>query len=175
MDDVLRVVARLKSTAPKVRLRVLGDGPELESLRALARSLGLEGTVTFAGHVHADALVEEYRQASAFLLMSRSDRIPNVVREAMASGCPCVVTATQGMDEIVAHGHTGYLVELGDVEAASEHLRSTLFAPEQHALMVSDARDLIVERFSVDAAMSVYRRVWLEVSSKRDQLHGTVT
>ncbi len=167
MDDVLRAIATVRETVPRVRLRVLGEGPELPALEALARSLGIVDAVTFAGHVPSESIAAELRRAAAFTLLSRADRIPNGVKEAMASGCPCVVSHTPGMDEIVISGRTGYLVEIGDVDAAGEHLASVLRAPREHASMVRAARALIEERFSAQASMAEYLRVWRDAVAAR--------
>ena len=168
MDDVLRAIARVRRTVPQVRLRVLGEGPERLTLEALARSLGLEDAVEFAGHVPSESIAGELRRATALTLLSKSDRIPNVVKEAMASGCPCVVSHTMGMDEIVVPGRTGYLVGIGDLDAAAEHLGAVLRSPRAHAAMVSEARALIVERFSAEASMAEYRRYWAEALEHRE-------
>ncbi len=167
MDHVLRVIAAVRERLPEVRLQILGDGPERASLEALARSLDVDDVVTFAGHVPAEAIAEALQRASAFVLLSKSDRIPNVVKEAMASGCPCVVSNTQGMDELVMHGRTGYLVDIGDLEAPVEHLSAVLLSPGGHAEMVAAARRHVERHFSAQASMLEYRQAWLAALEAR--------
>ena len=168
VGDVLRTIARVRSAVPHVRLKILGDGPDRAALQSLASSLEISDVMSFEGHVDSDTVSAELRRASALILMSREDRLPNVVKEAMASSCPCVVTHTQGMDELVIHERTGYLVGIGDVEAAATYLTSILLEPELHAHVVDAARDHVVQAFSADASMAAYARHWRGVLKARE-------
>ena len=175
MDDVLHVIARVRPRVPGVHLRVLGKGPELDALRAQARSLGVGDIVTFDGHVSTEAIAAALQRASAFILMSRSDRIPNVVKEAMASGCPCVVSGTQGMEELIIHRQTGYLVRVGDVDDATDHLANMLVAPREHIAMTEAARNHVERAFSAEASMLEYRRGWRAALDARAATSGCIT
>lgn len=160
VDDVIRVIARVRENASHVRLRVFGDGPEREALHELARDLGVDDRVTFGGHVSGDVVATELARASCFLLMSRNDRIPNVAKEAMATGCPVVVTSTPGMEELVTHERNGYCVDVGDVTGAAEHVAAILLHPSEHAEMTAAARRKVEEEFSVEASMARYAAAW---------------
>lgn len=167
VDDAIRVISRVRRSVPNIRLDVFGEGPEEPSLRALASALQVSDRVVFRGHTRSETIAAALRAASAFILMSRSDRIPNVVKEAMASGCPCVVTDTQGMDELVVHGETGYRVPVGDIEAAAHYVTEALLNPDQQANILTAARNRVVQRFSADAAMAEYVREWSAARTTR--------
>ena len=160
MDDVLRAFAVVHEAVPAAHLHLLGDGAERGALERLATELGVAGSVTFHGHVAPGEVVRRLRAASAFVLLSRHDRLPNVVKEAMAIGVPCVVTATQGMEELVRDGRTGYLVPIGDPATAARRLLDVLNDPHRHAPMVEAAQALIERDFSVSASMSAYLAAW---------------
>jgi glycosyltransferase involved in cell wall biosynthesis len=68
--------------------------------------LGLEDKVMFLGHVSQKKLLVKMANANFFLLMSRyeSERLPNVVKEAMYQRCIVVTSDTQGINELVNHG-----------------------------------------------------------------------
>jgi glycosyltransferase involved in cell wall biosynthesis len=160
VDETLRAFARVLSDLTELHLDVLGDGPERASLEALATALGVRAHVSFHGQVSTATVTARLMAATAFVLLSRADRIPNVVKEAMAVGCPCIVTHTQGMEELVDHGRTGYMVPVGDVDAAATHLSAILTDPERHAVMASAARVHVVEHFSAEASMAAYVEGW---------------
>jgi L-malate glycosyltransferase len=84
-----------------VRLVIAGDGPEMQSLKSRAKSLGVSDKVNFLGKVEHDRLPQVYRQADIFILPSIHEGMSNTLLEAMASGLPVIVTDTGGTKELV--------------------------------------------------------------------------
>ncbi|MFL5253393.1 MAG: glycosyltransferase [Rhodopila sp.] len=102
--------------APKARLMILGSGPMLEDLHALAASLGIAEHVAFVGFVPNP--LPYMRVADAFVLSSRSEGFGNVLVEAMGCGTPVISTnCPHGPADILAHGRYGILVPPQDPEA----------------------------------------------------------
>lgn len=87
--------------------------------------------VSWVGHQDPDGVRRLYEQASVFVLPSRWDPFPHVLREAMGAGLPCVATRQAGMPEIVAHEQTGLLVEPGDVPGLAAALLRLLRDPQE--------------------------------------------
>jgi glycosyltransferase involved in cell wall biosynthesis len=86
---LLRAFAMLPASLP-ARLVIVGDGPERDTLRHLAASLGVAGSVHFAGHVAEPHRV--YRQFDIFALSSDTEQMPLALLEAMAAGLPVAAT-----------------------------------------------------------------------------------
>ena len=82
-------IRELSAMNPRVRLVIVGDGPQHSSLRQLARQPGVSGRVRFAG-VQTD-LRAWYGATDGLVSTSYYDTFPNVVLEAMQSGRPVVV------------------------------------------------------------------------------------
>lgn len=148
-----------------VPLVILGEGPELNALQALARSLGVSERVLFPGFLSNPYAV--MARATAFVLSSDREGFPNVLVEAMALGRPVIAANCEhGPAEIldatvapdikgVHHAKYGLLVPVGDVEALTAALREVHTNPALHASLVERA----VERaghFTVAAAMASY-------------------
>jgi glycosyltransferase involved in cell wall biosynthesis len=109
------------------RLVVLGVGPKMDELQALAGSLGIAEHVAFAGYV-ANPL-PYMRTADGFVLSSRSEGFGNVLVEAMGCGTPVLSTDCQyGPSDILAHGEYGVLVPPRDPEALASGLGRLLSA-----------------------------------------------
>ncbi|MFO7545438.1 MAG: glycosyltransferase [Trueperaceae bacterium] len=119
MEDALRAFARVAKEVDHATFRVLGDGPLRPTLERLAASLDVADRVTFLGHVPHERVVQEMAAAESFLFLSRSERLPNVVKEAMACGSVCITTRTEGIEELVEDGVTGFLVNHDAVEDAA--------------------------------------------------------
>ncbi len=160
--DVLQAFAKILPTRPEASLTVLGDGPERRRLEGLAQRLGVAARTTFTGHVSHARVLTEFANSDVFLFLSRKDseRLPNVVKEAMACECLCVATRTPGMHELLEDQVHGFLVEPGDVHSAAS-LTTYVFQRPQAALhMVAHAKTHVETRFDARATMAVYLRTW---------------
>lgn len=160
---LLRALPRVLASHPQTRLRVIGGGPELPGLRALARELGCSSSVTFAGAVPDDATVQRaYLEADVFCLPSRQEGFGIVFVEAMSAGLPVVAARAGATPEVVRHGSTGLLVPAGDETALADALAHLLEQPEARRRMgaagirAAGAYDLeVVGRRFLDAVGSV--------------------
>lgn len=153
-DLAIRALGLLPAgEGPAPRLVLVGEGSERESLEALARSLGVEGRVRFAGTLDHDALLPLYRRAwlllapSRVLPSGRRDGIPNVVVEAMAMGLPVIGTAATGIEEIVETGVNGWVVPPDDAQALAQALGAALARPAALAGLGAAARRRVAEAF----------------------------
>lgn len=126
LDVLIRAFASLpESVRDGWSLTLVGDGPELATLQALARDAGLRDLVHFEGF-RSDPLVF-MRRASIFALPSRFEGMPNALLEAMAAGLPSVVTdASPGPLEMVCNGHQGLVVPTDDVSAFAAALQKLM-------------------------------------------------
>lgn len=105
------VLARLRSRTERWRLTVAGDGPMREALGERFAALGLEGVVELPGEVpNGPELWELYRRSHAFLHVSLTEGLPQVLFEAQAAGLPIVATAVGGVASALRGGETGLLM-----------------------------------------------------------------
>jgi len=102
LDTLLDASAELVRAGVEHRLLLVGDGPLEGELRQKAAALGVN--VEFRPAVQQGELPDYYRAANVTLLSSRSEGIPNVLRESMACGTPFVSTRVGGIPEIAREG-----------------------------------------------------------------------
>ncbi len=169
VDQVIRALAHLREDWPDVTLRVLGDGPLLPQLRSLAGGLGVTDAVRFEGHVSHAELLQAMRGAEVMLFLSETDydRLPNVVKEGMACGCVCVVTDTDGIDELITHGETGFIVKRGDVAAAVRHVGDVFAGRVPVAELTHDAEEHIRRVFDRQVSVRRYHELWADLVSRK--------
>jgi len=122
-DVLLRALALLDGR--RAELEIVGDGPRRPQYEALARELGLEGRVHFAGYRPKPELAERMRGADLFVLASRFENNPCVVLEAMASGLPVVATRVGGLPELVDE-RSGLLAEPRSPESIAGRIGEAL-------------------------------------------------
>jgi len=156
-DLLLRAFAACHAERPEWALVILGEGPERSRLEALARDLGLEAAVCFAGHVGSPATVLD--ASDVFVLSSRYEGFPNALLEAMAAGLPVIAAdCASGPRHIVRNGIDGVLVPPEDVSALSNAMRALMADPQRRQDLGARATE-VVERFSVDRVMGQWERV----------------
>ncbi len=100
LDILLAACARLRDHDIKYHLYLVGEGPLRGQYTAQAESRGLCAHVTFVGSRLQEELAEWYRAADLTVLPSRSEGLPNVLRESLASGTPFVASDVGGISEI---------------------------------------------------------------------------
>lgn len=120
---LLEILRELREREPRWRLTVVGDGPLRDALDRRTRELGLEGSVEALAYVpNGPRLWEQYRSSHAFLHVSLTEGLPQVLFEAQAAGVPIVATAVGGVGHALGGGASGLLVPPRDAEAAVEAL-----------------------------------------------------
>lgn len=100
LDVLIAAAALLRDRGLAFRLALVGDGPLRSSLEAEVAARGLAGLVSFVGNVGHDGLPDWYRAADLTVLPSRSEGVPNVLRESLACGTPFVASRVGGISEI---------------------------------------------------------------------------
>jgi glycosyltransferase involved in cell wall biosynthesis len=146
IDVLLRAFAMVRHRHP-VHLLVVGDGPLSEELRALARELEIEGSVSWLGF-QADP-VNWLQAMDVFAFPSRLEGVPNAVLEAMATGLPIVATNIGGVVDLLEEGRTGFLIPPEDSGALAAALDQLLSNAPLRADLGSNARSRAVEGFSL--------------------------
>jgi glycosyltransferase involved in cell wall biosynthesis len=126
-DLLLEAHARVVRDVPH-RLLILNDGPEAATLEALARSLGVTGSVEFAGAVTAP--LPSVARADLFCLPSRHEGLPLALLEALVLGVPVIAAdCSEGVRDALDQGRVGELVPVEDVDALADALARHLTDP----------------------------------------------
>ena len=100
----------LTAEADAPRLVVIGAGPLRGRMERMARKAGISDSVRFLGAIPHAEVARRMNAAHCLCLPSRSEGMPNVVLEAMASGLPVVATAVGEVPFLVKDGETGFVV-----------------------------------------------------------------
>jgi L-malate glycosyltransferase len=123
VTDVVEVFDRVQKDIP-ARLLFVGEGPELSKVLCKVKERGLLDRVTFCGK--QDDVAQLLSLADVMLLPSEKESFGLVALEAMACGVPTIASNAGGIPELITHGETGYLAEIGDVEQMAEYAKILL-------------------------------------------------
>ena len=155
IEYVLRALPALVEQGVDVEYHVLGDGPGRERLAALARDLGLEARVRFRGRGGQEVIRGELDAADVLVAASVTaadgdeEGIPNVLKEAMASGLPVVGSRHAGIPELVEDQVSGLLVPERDAAALAGALHLLAREPERWAAMGRAGRARVEREYDI--------------------------
>lgn len=154
---LLQALQILKGSRP-LRLRLAGEGPELETIKELSCRLDLDDVVEFLGK--RTDVPDLIRQADAFVLPSLWEGLPNALIEALAGGLPAVATNVGGSPEVIQEDVSGLLVPAGDPGAlATAMLRVMEMDQISRAQMGRAGQDFVVSEFAMDRMVDSWNRL----------------
>ena len=129
-ETLLRAAAQVCSQHPDMRLVLIGDGPDKQSLEVLAAELGISERVSFIGRLPFEDVPTYLKAADMFSFASITETQGLVTIEAMAAGLPIVAVDGSGTHDIVDNGKEGFLVE-NDPNALAYAINEMLSDPEE--------------------------------------------
>ncbi|WP_158788373.1 glycosyltransferase family 4 protein [Granulicella sp. L46] len=142
-DHLIEAYSRfIADRTPDTRpyLVVVGDGEQRTQLEAQAQQLRLED-VRFAGFRNQSELPRFFQLADVFVLPSRHEPWGLIVNEAMASGCPVIVSTDVGCHaDLITDGVEGCVFPVGDIGALTQALHRVFSSPQTAAKMGEAAR-----------------------------------
>ena len=139
---------------PDFYLEIFGEGSDEAFLTGYIRGKNLTNKVILMG-TRVDAIMEA-NSATAYLISSRYEGMPNALMEAMAIGLPCISTDCHtGPRELIDDGVNGLLVPVGDAEAMCDAMLRIVREPLLAKKLGGAARK-ILEGHSIDEIAQKY-------------------
>src|SRR3989338_5903512 len=141
---------------------IIGGGMEGKALKDLAKGLGIEESIKFAGSNHRDTPLY-LACMDVFVLPSIEEGLGIALLEAMSVGKPCVGSNIGGISNIIKYGVNGLLVPVRDAAAIGDAVLKLLDDKVLSEKMGLKGRELVEERFSLDSMAdkiaSLYRKI----------------
>ncbi len=157
--DVIRIFGEIRKKLP-ARLLLIGDGPDRSQCELLARELGIHDDVKFLGK--QTELVPILSAADLFLLPSQSESFGLSALEAMACEIPVISSSVGGLPELVVHGQTGFIAEMGDIDRMSRYAIDLLTNTSKHQIFAKAARQKALE-FNSDKIIAQYEQYYEKI------------
>lgn len=159
-EDVVRIFSEVKKQIP-AKLLLLGSGMGIEDIRRMVVDLNLSKDVFFLGK---NRDVDPYvASADLFLLTSAQESFGLAALEAMAYGVPVIATNVGGLPELIEHGKSGFLANLGDIAKMSEYAVQLLANPQLYNEVSQAARRRAEENFCVCKIIPEYEAFYQNI------------
>lgn len=167
VEDVLAIFQKVREKMPS-KLLMIGDGPERQNAEDLCRKMEICNDIRFLGK--QDQMEEILNIADLFLLPSQYESFGLAALEAMACGVPVISSNAGGLPEINIHGKTGYLADVGDVDAMADFAIQML-ENEETLQSFKDNALAHAGEFSIDKIVPMYEALYEQVAVKKLEIH----
>ncbi len=163
VDDVLKVFCEVRKVVPS-KLLLIGDGPERQRMEDIAREICTED-IRFLGKLEA---VEEVLSVSdLFLMTSEKESFGLAALEAMACEVPVISSNAGGLPELNDEGESGYVCNVGDVDAMVE--RAIHILDENNLPSFKKGALARAKEFDVNNILPKYEAYYESVLTKHKQ------
>lgn len=159
---VVRAFAQLAWSHPRLRYEIIGTGPELPRLAALARDLAVADRIKFLGRQSRQQVARKMRQCSVFVLPSSYEALGCVYLEAMACAIPTVACKEQGIAELIRHADNGWLISPGSLSELTQGLAELLGDAQLRKRVGEAGRRTFTEHFSIAHQAAAWAQIYRE-------------
>ncbi|MEM8799191.1 MAG: TIGR04063 family PEP-CTERM/XrtA system glycosyltransferase [Pseudomonadota bacterium] len=167
LDGLITAMPLMLNQNPKLRLLLVGGGPEDERLRAQAARLGLNDAIIFTGRIPHDQVEDYYGLVDLFVYPRKAMRLTELVTplkplEAMAQHKLVAASDIGGHRELIEDGRTGVLFAPDQPEALAAKVLN-LLSETDHSDMLAAARHYVEHertwRHSIDNYVPLFERI----------------
>lgn len=142
-------------------LLMVGDGEERSKAERYASERNLLNKIHFLGKQLN--IVDLLQSSDILLLPSQLESFGLVALEAMSCGVPVVATNTGGIPEVIIHGKTGFLAEVGDISQMAKYCLDILNNPDLKSELSKNSRQIAIENFDANKIIPQYENLYFNL------------
>jgi N-acetyl-alpha-D-glucosaminyl L-malate synthase BshA len=166
VEDVIEIFDRVNAVVPS-KLLMIGDGPDRSKAEWLAMKKHIHDRVLFLGK--QDRVHEKLAVADIMLLPSQLESFGLAALEAMACEVIPIATNAGGLPEVIDHGRTGFMADVGDVDTMAAHAIDVLSDPKKLKDISYRARVTAQSRYCSTKIIPIYEDFYNQVVSGKLQ------
>ena len=174
-QTLIAAVARLIPRWAALRCVLVGRGTYSEELRGVARGLGVEQSVQFAGFVSDEELVRLLNEATCAVIPSLYEPFGIVALEALSAGAPLIAAESGGLREVLTGTDAGLVFPPGNADALAAAFERMLTEPGLVEKCQAAGTQLVESKYSWDAIAASTLEVYTDAGvrpKKKTKLKG---
>lgn len=179
LDLLIEAARQMLPRHPRLRLLLVGGGPQESNLRAQAAAAGMQDRVIFTGRVPHAAVQRYYELIDVLAYPRLPIRLTELVTplkplEAMAQGRMLVASDVGGHRELIRHGETGFLFRAGDPAALAAAIEDVLVRRSLWPQVRMQARRFVEVERTWAASVACYRDVYRRALARYDRSNPSI-
>ncbi|MFI5252561.1 MAG: N-acetyl-alpha-D-glucosaminyl L-malate synthase BshA [Bacteroidota bacterium] len=162
VPDVIKIFNLVRQKVSS-KLILIGDGPDRSACENLCREYDIMKDVTFVGK--QSEIIPLLSASDLFLIPSQSESFGLSALEAMACSVPVIASSVGGLPELIVHGETGYIAEIGDIERMAKYAIELLLNAQKYQRFSEASKKRATETFNIDKIVDQYEAYYEKVLS----------
>ncbi|WNC72547.1 glycosyltransferase [Thalassotalea psychrophila] len=162
LTDTISAFAILLSRQKNLKLIIIGEGEEQQTLQSFAKQLGCEDKIEFLGY--RDDRLKLLSNFDLFMLSSTLEGIPRCLMEAAYLQVPIVAYDIPGVDKIITHNQSGFLAPVGDSEMMAKYAETLLYNDKVKDKIILAAEKNVIENYSAKRMANEYCQLFLDLT-----------
>lgn len=156
VDILIKAFTTISDEFPEYRLKIVGWCPEKEYYRSLA---GNNQRIELCDPVYYEGVIPLMAGSSLYVLASRTDALPRVLIEAMASRKPIIASNVDGVPDLISDGYNGLMFEKENVGDLANKIRYLLSHPEEAGRLAENGFQYVQEHLSEECYINNYKKM----------------
>jgi glycosyltransferase involved in cell wall biosynthesis len=170
IKGIHNLIQAMKKVNPSVRLVVIGDGNDLNTVKKSVQTEGGADRIIFTGALPNKDVLAWIRKSYALILPSFHETQGIVLLEANACGKPVLASNLGGIKEVVSHGENGFLFDPHTIEEITNAINTLFDMPEKAKEMGKNGRKLVEQNYTWDKialeTVNLYGKTIFEFTQK---------
>ncbi|MBN1230668.1 MAG: glycosyltransferase family 4 protein [Anaerolineales bacterium] len=162
---LLDAIPEILNENPNTIFAFAGEGPYKNEIEEKARSLGINDFIRFLGN--RKDIPRLLNAADIFVMPSLWEGLPMALLEAMAVGLPVVVTAVEGVKDMIETNVNGIMIPIQDVPALIEKMNVLIASPSDRQRLGKAGQELVVSKFNNDRMCREYEALFHKLAVSR--------
>jgi glycosyltransferase involved in cell wall biosynthesis len=162
IDLIIKAVSVLANEFDDIELIIIGDGPELNNLKALTKKLNLENRIIFVGPIYDTMLLGKYFHCSSVYILGGMGGLS--INEAMAFGKPVICSVCDGTERhLLKDGFNGYYFLENNVDSLIEKIQLLLSSKDKLKSFGENSRQIIKNKINMHFVVENYIKAFNKI------------
>lgn len=165
LETIIHAVSIVKKSYEKIKLKIVGGGPHMETLTNLTNQLSLQENVEFCGYVSEDKKYEIISSSIAMVFPSLCEGFGLVILESFSHDRPVIVSDIRPLSDIIADKKDGFVVDAKDEKKWAEAMTYFIENPDNALIMGKEGMKKLQQNYSIENMTSQIESMYQSIIS----------
>ena len=167
IEIIIKAINIARKSEPKVKLIIVGGGPQRKILEDLTKKLDLQNNIEFTGYVTVEEKTKLIGTSNALLFPTLCEGFGLVILEAFSQNRAVLVSNIRPMSDIVTDGKTGYLLDPHDENEWAKKILSLVSNPDVATVMGKKGYEVLQSKYNSDLLYQKVIKMYSDILAKR--------